>query len=138
MTSSVWSRSCYRNSVPCEGVTRKTPHVRVAQGSPREPLSVLRRCRRRTSRDPGGLHRCIEHGDLPDARASRQPQTGRRRRCFAVDETRMVMPAFGEFTGGLNIRDAAFADLFGTLAYTAHMLGPDRLYAFTAKRCLGD
>ena len=59
-----------------------------------------------------------------------------RRRCFAADETRLVMPAFGEFTGGLNIRDAAFANLVGTLAYTAHMLGEDRLYAFTAKRCL--
>jgi DNA ligase-associated metallophosphoesterase len=60
------------------------------------------------------------------------------RRCFAADETRMVMPAFGAFTGGLNIRDAAFADLFGTLAFTAHMLGEDRLYAFTATRCLPD
>ena len=60
------------------------------------------------------------------------------RRCFAADNTRMVMPAFGAFTGGLNIRDAAFADLFGTLAFTAHMLGEDRLYAFAAKRCLRD
>ena len=60
------------------------------------------------------------------------------RRCFAADTTRMVMPAFGSFTGGLNIRDAAFADLFGTLAFTAHMLGEDRLYAFTAKRCVRD
>ncbi|MBS0534200.1 MAG: ligase-associated DNA damage response endonuclease PdeM [Proteobacteria bacterium] len=59
-----------------------------------------------------------------------------RRRCFAADDARLVMPAFGEFTGGLNIRDAAFADLFGTLAFTAHMLGEDRLYAFAAKRCL--
>ncbi len=73
----------------------------------------------------------------PVARIS---QRGRsvRRRCFAADKTRMVMPAFGEFTGGLNIRDAAFADLFGTLAFTAHMLGPERLYAFAAKRCLTD
>jgi DNA ligase-associated metallophosphoesterase len=60
------------------------------------------------------------------------------RRCFAADQARMVMPAFGAFTGGLNIRDAAFADLFGTLAFTAHMLGEDRLYAFAAKRCLRD
>ncbi|HEX3710940.1 MAG TPA: ligase-associated DNA damage response endonuclease PdeM [Pseudolabrys sp.] len=60
------------------------------------------------------------------------------RRCFAADGTRMVMPAFGAFTGGLNIRDAAFADLFGTLSFTAHMLGEARLYAFTAKRCLAD
>ena len=60
------------------------------------------------------------------------------RRCFAADATRMVMPAFGAFTGGLNVRDAAFADLFGTLAFTAHMLGEDRLYSFAAKRCLAD
>ena len=60
------------------------------------------------------------------------------RRCFAADKTRMVMPAFGAFTGGLNVRDAAFADLFGTLSFTAHLLGEDRLYAFAAKRCLPD
>jgi uncharacterized protein len=60
------------------------------------------------------------------------------RRCFAADKSRMVMPAFGAFTGGLNIRDAAFADAFGTLAFTAHMLGEERLYAFAAKRCLPD
>ena len=60
------------------------------------------------------------------------------RRCFAADTTRMVMPAFGAFTGGLNVRDAAFADLFGTLAFTAHLLGDDRLYAFTARRCMPD
>jgi len=60
------------------------------------------------------------------------------RRCFAADKTRMVMPAFGAFTGGLNIRDAAFCDVFGTLHFTAHMLGEDRLYSFTAKRCLPD
>ena len=60
------------------------------------------------------------------------------RRCFAADSSRMVMPAFGAFTGGLNIRDAAFADMFGTLKFTAHLLGEDRLYAFAAKRCLPD
>jgi DNA ligase-associated metallophosphoesterase len=60
------------------------------------------------------------------------------RRCFAADATRLVMPAFGAFTGGLNVRDAAFADLFGTLKFTAHMLGEDRLYSFAAKRCLVD
>jgi hypothetical protein len=60
------------------------------------------------------------------------------RRCFAADENRLVMPAFGAFTGGLNVRDAAFADLFGTLAFTAHLLGDGRLYSFAAKRCLPD
>jgi DNA ligase-associated metallophosphoesterase len=60
------------------------------------------------------------------------------RRCFAADKTRLVMPAFGAYTGGLNVRDAAFCDLFGTLKFTVHMLGDDRLYAFAARRCLPD
>jgi uncharacterized protein len=60
------------------------------------------------------------------------------RRCFAADALRMVMPAFGAYAGGLNIRNAAFADLFGTLAFTAHMLGEDRLYSFGAKHCMAD
>jgi len=60
------------------------------------------------------------------------------RRCFAADETRLVMPAFGAFTGGLNVRHAAFADLFGTLAFRAYLLGGSRVYCFTAMRCLPD
>ena len=48
------------------------------------------------------------------------------------------MPAFGAYTGGLNVRDRAFADVFGTLTFTAHMLGEQRLYAVAAKHCLPD
>src|SRR5688572_12211519 len=60
------------------------------------------------------------------------------RRCFATDGKRLVMPAFGAYTGGLNVRDAAFADVFGTLAFTAHVLGEGRLYAIAARRCVSD
>jgi DNA ligase-associated metallophosphoesterase len=60
------------------------------------------------------------------------------RRCFAADGQRMVMPAFGAFAGGLNIRDAAFASVFGTLAFNAHMLGDERVYSFEARHCLPD
>ncbi len=60
------------------------------------------------------------------------------RRCFATDGKRMVMPAFGAYTGGLNIRHAAFADVFGTFKFMAHMLGEGRIYAISAQRCLGD
>lgn len=73
----------------------------------------------------------------PSARIAHRGRSVRRR-CFAADDVRLVMPAFGAFTGGLNIRAAVFADLFGTLTFSAHMLGEDRLYAFTAKRCLPD
>jgi uncharacterized protein len=61
-----------------------------------------------------------------------------RRRCFAGDGRRIVLPALGAFTGGLNVRDRAFAKLFGTLSFTAHLLGADRLYAVAANRCLPD
>jgi DNA ligase-associated metallophosphoesterase len=60
------------------------------------------------------------------------------RRCFATDGKRMVMPAFGAYTGGLNIRSAAFADVFGTFKFMAHMLGDARIYAISAQRCRGD
>ncbi len=58
------------------------------------------------------------------------------RRCFAADAVRMVMPAFGAYTGGLSIRDRAFAAIFGTTDFMAHMLGGRRLYAFSAAHCL--
>ena len=60
------------------------------------------------------------------------------RRCFATNGRQAVLPAFGAYTGGLNIRHHAFLDVFGTLAFTVHMLGDGRLYAFTAKRCMPD
>ena len=50
----------------------------------------------------------------------------------------MVMPAFGAYAGSLNIRDGAFLRVFGALAFTAHLMGEKRLYAFAAARCLAD
>ena len=60
------------------------------------------------------------------------------RRCFASDGKALVMPAFGAYTGGLNVRNRAFFAVFGTRAFTAHMLGDRRLYAFAASRCRSD
>jgi uncharacterized protein len=71
---------------------------------------------------------------------ARVSQRGRAvsRRCFACDGSRLVMPAFGAYAGGLNVRDRAIVSLFGALAFTAHMLGERRLYAVPAARCLSD
>jgi uncharacterized protein len=60
------------------------------------------------------------------------------RRCFVGDGARIVMPAFGTYAGGLNVRSRAFAHLFGTLSFMAHMLGEGRVYPITAKRCMRD
>ena len=35
-----------------------------------------------------------------------------RRRCFVTDGERLILPAFGAYAGGLNIKDPAFAGLF--------------------------
>ncbi len=71
---------------------------------------------------------------------ARVAQRGRAvsRRCFASDGRRLVMPAFGAYAGGLNVRDRAIFGLFGTVEFTAHMLGAQRLYAVAAERCLPD
>lgn len=60
-----------------------------------------------------------------------------RRRCFAGTEQRLILPAFGSFTGGLNVRDLTFAKLLGA-DFLAHMLGTDRPYSFAAAHCVSD
>jgi uncharacterized protein len=68
---------------------------------------------------------------------ARVPTRGRsiERRCFASDGERAVMPAFGAYTGGLSIRDAAFAKIFRAPGLMAHVLGDNRLHAIAASRC---
>jgi uncharacterized protein len=70
---------------------------------------------------------------------ARVPTRGRAisRRCFASDSERIVMPAFGAYAGGLNIRDRAFAAILQMAAMTAHLLGDRRLHVFPAARCYG-
>jgi uncharacterized protein len=53
-----------------------------------------------------------------------------RRRCFAADHGRMILPAFGAYTGGLNIRDVAFKGLFDPKTFAAHVIGDKQIYSF--------
>src|SRR3981189_2065215 len=68
---------------------------------------------------------------------ARVPTRGRtmERRCFASDGDRAVMPAFGAYTGGPSLRDVAFAKIFGTPGFMAHVLGDRKLHAIAASRC---
>ena len=68
----------------------------------------------------GHLHPC-----------ARIVQRGRsvRRRCFATDGSRMIMPAFGAYTGSLNVLDRAYAGLFRHEMLMAYMIGTDRVFA---------
>ena len=49
--------------------------------------------------------------------------------CFVGDGRRLVLPAFGAFTGGLNVLDAAVARLFRP-GFRVHLLHRGRLYPF--------
>jgi DNA ligase-associated metallophosphoesterase len=70
----------------------------------------------------------------PKARVTTRGRTVERR-CFASDGMRAVMPAFGAYTGGLSIRDAAFQKIFQTPGFMAHVLGDNRMHAISASRC---
>ena len=88
--------------------------------------------------EPGGKDAGEIAGHLhPVARVARRGRAVSRR-CFACDGVRLVMPSFGAYTGGLNVRDRAFANVFPTLGFTAHMLGVERVYAVAARHCLPD
>ncbi len=60
-----------------------------------------------------------------------------RRRCFVTDGTRIVLPAFGAFTGGLNVRDVAYTALFSTPPIAA-ALGRDAVRAVGWKSLKAD
>lgn len=51
------------------------------------------------------------------------------RPCFVSDGRRLLLPAFGAFTGGLDVADGAIAGLFPRGA-RAFLLGPERLHSF--------
>lgn len=56
-----------------------------------------------------------------------------RRACFAFDGVRLVMPAFGVFTGGMNIREREVMRLFRRADLVAYMLGTDRVYPIAGR-----
>jgi uncharacterized protein len=60
-----------------------------------------------------------------------------RRRCFVTDGARLILPAFGAYAGGLNVRDPAFAGLFPD-GYTAMALGGAKVFALQRDRLLPD
>jgi DNA ligase-associated metallophosphoesterase len=60
---------------------------------------------------------------------------GRRltRRCFVADGTRLLLPAFGSYTGGLDVLDPAIASLFAD-GFHATLLGEQRVHALPHHR----
>jgi len=61
-----------------------------------------------------------------------------RRRCFATDGNRLVMPAFGAYAGGLNVRHEAFEPLFHRHRLEAWMMGRANVYPVLGSLLLPD
>lgn len=86
--------------------------------------------------EPEGEHGEVA-GHLHPAAKVRGRGRSVRRRCFVTDGERLVMPALGAFTGGLNVRDRAFAELFpgGLMAFA---LGAGRVFVLTESQLVAD
>ena len=52
-------------------------------------------------------------------------------RCFVEDGKRLILPAFGAYTGGLDVRDPAIRQHFGR-SFAAHVIGRDRVHRFAS------
>ena len=63
-----------------------------------------------------------------DARAKRVS-----RPCFVSDANRLMLPAFGAYTGGLDVRDPAIARLFPR-GLRVFLLGQDQLFSFALEQ----
>jgi DNA ligase-associated metallophosphoesterase len=55
-------------------------------------------------------------------------------KCFIGNASRLIMPAFGSFTGALSISAPPFKDLFAKRDFHVWMLGQRAIYKFPAKR----
>jgi len=60
-----------------------------------------------------------------------------RRRCFATDGVRLIMPAFGAYAGGLCVLDPAISSLLQA-PFAAWLLGRDRVYPVSSGRLVPD
>jgi len=60
-----------------------------------------------------------------------------RRRAFVTDGQRLILPAFGAYAGGLNVRDSAFEGLFAATPLVG-ALGDRRVYALPFGALSGD
>ncbi|MCC7280948.1 MAG: ligase-associated DNA damage response endonuclease PdeM [Acetobacteraceae bacterium] len=76
-------------------------------------------------------------GGTPEICGHHHPQAriatrggGIQRPCFVVSPSRLMLPAFGAYTGGLDVRDPAIAGLFRRGA-RLFLLGRERLFRFT-------
>lgn len=111
----VWIAGNHDPSPPVEWGGRMEPELTIADLTFRHEAQI------------GALREVSGHYH-PKARVATRGTvvTGR---CFVADAARIVLPAFGAYTGGLNVLDPAIAGLFQP-GFTAIVMGQRRLYRF--------
>jgi DNA ligase-associated metallophosphoesterase len=101
-----------------------------------------------TSLSLGGItlrHLPSEDGSAPEIAGHLHPVAriarrgaGIRRKCFATDGHRLVMPAFGAYAGGLNVLDEAYRGVFVRHRLEAWMTGKSDVYPIEGSMLLPD
>jgi DNA ligase-associated metallophosphoesterase len=56
-------------------------------------------------------------------------------RCFVTDGHRLILPAFGAYTGGLNVHDPAFSEILGA-EFIVFVIGRQKVHLVSSKRLL--
>lgn len=75
----------------------------------------------------GGAQKGEVAGHLHPATRVKRNGMSVRRRCFVSDGARLLLPAFGAYAGGLDVRDDAIASLFAD-GFAVYALGRERVY----------
>lgn len=72
-------------------------------------------------------------GHLHPAAIVRQRGRRLRRKCFAHNNDRLFMPAFGAYTGALSVTDKAFRPYWQGRDFQVYMLGKTAIYPFPSR-----
>lgn len=109
-----------------------------AQGLPGTSMDEFRRAGLVFRHEPSRVDGVGEiAGHLHPSATVRRRERSVRRACFATDGKRLLMPAFGVTTGGLDLRHRAMNGLFDRQHLVAHMMGRDRIYSVRFANLLG-
>ena len=87
--------------------------------------------------EPGEAEGWQVAGHLHPCAVAEKGGRGVRRPCFVTDGERLIMPAFGAFTGGLNVLEPPFAPAFPD-GFAVFMLGESRVYQVPTARLRSD
>lgn len=105
---------------------------------PGETAAELELCGLTLRHEPrAGLQPGEVSGHLHPAARVKATRGRVRRRCFITDSERAILPAFGAYAGGLNVRDRAFDGLFARPPL-AGALGVGRVHAVGWRSLVGD